>query len=121
MNRSDIFDQAVYDGLVAELGSEDTAEVLRTFLADTAGKLDRLRAGSVDRETARRESHAIKSSAATFGFLELSRRAKDLEKSAPAMSAEGLDAAVDELQQRFAQVRDLAENLLRVQSREIAR
>jgi len=118
MNSAEVFDRNVYDGLVGDLGADDVAEVLGAFLADTQGKLDRLMTGSFQREEVRREAHAIKSSAATFGFVELSRLAKDAEKSAPALSPDGLREAVGGLQQSFVQVRRLTETLL--PAREIA-
>lgn len=118
MNLPEIFDKCFYDGLVAELGPDDVAEVLGTFLADTEAKLDRLFTGDLDVVATRREAHAIKSSAATFGFVELSRLAREIEKGSSVMDPEGLSAALWELRHSFARVRRLAEGLLQMDIRE---
>lgn len=120
MTPSDVFDRKVYDALVAELGPDDTAEVLGCFLADTSGKLARLATQAYDRPLTKREGHAIKSSAATFGFVELSRLAQELETGAQAMSPDQLQQAVAGLQRSFAVVRGLAEAILPVKFVEIA-
>ncbi|MCW5703025.1 MAG: Hpt domain-containing protein [Bradyrhizobium sp.] len=109
MSHTEVFDRTVYDRLVAELGADDAAEALSVFLADTAGKLARLSADGLDRMTARREAHAIKSSSATFGFLELSRLAREMEQGAEQMSPERLHASVQELQRAFLPISRLAE------------
>ena len=95
------FDIALFRSLSAELGEEDTIEVLRTFLADTANKMKGLEANCADRATTRREAHAIKSSAATFGFNRLSRLARELEPNAETMTAAKLQQTIHELQQAF--------------------
>jgi len=120
MNPAEIFDRKVYDVLVSELGAEDAAEVLGCFLADTSGKLTRLASQTLDLQTTEREAHSIKSSAATFGFFELSRLAQELETSGQAMSPGQLQAAVAGLQHSFAVVRGLAEAILTVESEETA-
>ena len=120
MNPAEIFDRKVYGMLMSELGAEDATEVLGCFLADTCGKLERLASRALDLPTMEREAHSIKSSAATFGFVELSRLAQELETSGRAMSPDQLQAAVARLQHSFAVVRSLAEAILPVQSEETA-
>ena len=94
--------------LIAELGEESTLNILRAFLADTAEKLERIRAGEQGRATIERETHSIKSSAATFGFDGLSRVAQKLESLANELPRPELDEmccrlrAVFEATQRFA-------------------
>lgn len=121
MNMRVSFDRTVYDLLVSELGAADVAEVLCAFLVDTSSKLERLAAPTVDRLEIRREAHSIKSSSATFGFLELSRRAKQLESDAEAMNTEELRGAVDELRQSFVLVLRLADSVLANEIAETAR
>ena len=121
MNPAEIFDRSVYDDLVVELSIDDAAEVLCTFLADTAGKLERLSAGRLYSAVMRREAHSIKSSSATLGFFELSRRAAEMEASARDADPERLQGFVCELQQSFTRVRRLAANVLREGNREVVR
>ena len=121
MSHTEVFDRTVYDRLVAELGADDAAEALSVFLADTAGKLMRLSADGLDRMTARREAHTIKSSSATFGFLELSRLAREMEQGAEQMSPEHLRASVQKLQQSFSLINRLAEVLFSVEPGEFSR
>lgn len=121
MNPTEIFDRKVYDVLVAELGAADTAEVLSAFLADTADKFRRLSGPALDRMTTKREAHSIKSSAATFGFFELSRKARQLEADAMQIGLDELRRAIDELQESFLLVRRLAEAILPVKIEEQVR
>jgi len=93
-----LFDKTIFRILVTELGAEDIAELLDVFLADTSDKLDALGLNYRDRLTTKREAHAIKSSAGTFGFAELSGLARDIERGSEAMSEA-------ELQQSFAELR----------------
>lgn len=102
------FDPSPLRELIAELGEENTLNILRAFLADTAEKLERIRAGEQGRVTIEREAHSIKSSAATFGFDGLSRAARKLESLASELPKSELDEmcsrlrAVFEATQRFA-------------------
>ncbi len=121
MNPAEIFDRTVYDSLASELGTEDTAEILNGFLADTSDKLERLSTHTPDRQTTRREVHSIKSSSATFGFLELSRLAREIEANLQEMSPDALRGAIEELRHSFMIIRRLAEAILPVDIKEIAR
>lgn len=108
MNHSCIIDRVAFDALVVELGAADTVEVLNCFLVDTAGKLARLSADGVASGVVRREAHSIKSSSATFGFIELSRLAQELEAGAVGTDPDALQGAVAELQRSFARICRLA-------------
>lgn len=114
---SAVFDPAVYAVLSSELGAADAAEVLAGFLADTQGKLDRLGANPFDREVTRREAHSIKSSAATFGFVEMSSIARELDATARDIEPAELSRAIEDLNCSFARVRDLSREILSAQSR----
>lgn len=102
------FDPSPLRELIAELGEENTLNILRAFLADTAEKLERIRAGEQGRVTIEREAHSIKSSSATFGFDGLSRVARKLESLANELTKPDLDEmcsrlrAVFEATQQFA-------------------
>ena len=112
MNQPLLFDRAVFRELRDELGEADTVEVLAAFLADTSGKLT-LAANSGDRAMIKLEAHSIKSSAATFGFSELSNLARQLEFSSATLPPEDLRKSVGGLRDAFEAVGQLAEaNLL---------
>jgi HPt (histidine-containing phosphotransfer) domain-containing protein len=113
MNRPFSFDDAVFRSLVAELGEADALEVLQVFLADTADKIARLGANSQVRPQIKREAHSIKSSAATFGFNDLSRLAKELEFGAETMTPAKLQESIFGLRGAFETTRQFAQvNLL---------
>jgi histidine phosphotransfer protein HptB len=101
MTASPLFDKSIFRVLVAELGADDIGELLDVFLADTTGKIDALAANCRDRPTTKREAHAIKSSAGTFGFAELSSLARDLERGADTISEAQLEQTVAELRRSF--------------------
>ena len=96
-----LFDKTIFRILVTELGADDIAELLDVFLPDTAEKIDALAANYADRPRTKREAHAIKSSAGTFGFAELSVLARDLERGAETMSEAQLKQTVAELRRSF--------------------
>jgi HPt (histidine-containing phosphotransfer) domain-containing protein len=109
MNDAVQFDESVYQVLGTELGEEDTAEVLRTFLDDTSGKFVKLAGKLDDRAEMRREAHSIKSSAATFGFSALSQLARELEAGAADMDIAQMQQYVDKMQQAFEAVARFSE------------
>jgi HPt (histidine-containing phosphotransfer) domain-containing protein len=103
-----LFDEAVFETLRSELGEADTTVVLKAFLADTAGKMARLVINADAGPLIKREAHSIKSSAATFGFGELSRLARELELSAETMPSAKLCESVQQLQWAFEMARQYA-------------
>ena len=108
-----VFDEAVFRLFAAEFGDAEAVEVLQIFLADTANKMIRLAASGETRPLIKLEAHSIKSSAATFGFEDLSQRARELEFGAETMVPAKLRESVCELQQSFDRARQFAQtNLL---------
>ena len=107
------FDETVFKLLGDELGDDYAIEVLEAFLEDTADKMAKLAVSGHDRELAKREAHSVKGSAATFGFSDLSRLARELERGAQTITAEQLEVSVRELRQVFEATKQFAEtNLL---------
>ena len=107
------FDPSVFRGLCSELGNEDAGEVLQAFLADTPRKITIMISVTTDRPSIKRAAHSIKSSAATFGFAELSALARDLEAGIEGMSAPQLHDCVGTLRQAFEKTAEFARaNLL---------
>lgn len=120
MNADLIFDKSVFLTLRSELGAEDATEVLTAFLSDTSSKMDVLASGVPDRSIARREAHAIKSSAATFGFSELARLARELELGAQGASPANLQQAIAAIQISFGEISAFARASLLDPNLEIA-
>jgi HPt (histidine-containing phosphotransfer) domain-containing protein len=113
MSESPLFDQAVFLELSSELGDEDAGEVLEAFLADGARKMGVMASAMQDRSTIKREAHSIKSSAATFGFAELSAQARELEAGIDDMSGPQLHEFVEAIRRTFERTVEFARaNLL---------
>lgn len=113
MSELPLFDRAVYLELSSELGEEDTAEVLEAFLADGARKMGIMASAMQHRSTIKREAHSIKSSAATFGFSELSAQARELEAGVEGMAAPQLQEFVEAIRRTFERTAEFARaNLL---------
>ncbi|MBN8989932.1 MAG: Hpt domain-containing protein [Rhizobiales bacterium] len=115
-----LFDPAVFSELNAELGSEDVTEILRVFLTDTLSKMSVIESGMQDRRAIKREAHSIKSSAATFGFAELSWHARELELRVEAMNSPELLEFTQMLRQVFERTSAFANTSLLNVSQEIA-
>jgi len=110
---SNLFDETVYRSLCSELGDADTVEVLALFFADTVGKMTSLATNSETRPHIMLVAHSIKSSAATFGFAELSRLAQELEAGSTTFEPRKLRESILELQRVFAASHQYAQaNLL---------
>jgi HPt (histidine-containing phosphotransfer) domain-containing protein len=113
MSTNPLFNEAVFHELVSDLGRDDVIEVLMAFLVDTSEKIDALAADCSDRPATRREAHAIKCSAATFGFAELSGLARELELGSEKMSAAQLRQSIAALHRSLQATSEWAEaNLL---------
>jgi HPt (histidine-containing phosphotransfer) domain-containing protein len=106
--------------LVSELGSEDAAEVLKAFLDDTQDKICALGAAPPDPALIRLQAHAIKSSAGTFGFRELSGLAFSIEQNALRMTPGQLEGATAMLRQVFDETAEFARSVLLASNMEIA-
>jgi HPt (histidine-containing phosphotransfer) domain-containing protein len=120
MDEMPLFDQTTLLELISELGTEDAAEVLKAFLADTSSKMTAIASDLEARSTIKREAHSIKSSAATFGFVELSTLARELESAALAMSLAELQESICTLRQAFERTENFARVNLLTSSLEIA-
>ena len=114
------FDKDTLRLLISELGTEDTAEVLRAFLDDTRSKIRVLRAVPPDHVLIRREAHSLKSSAGTFGFVTLSGLALNVEQNALRMMPAELESAAAALSEIFEATADFARSTLLASNMEIA-
>jgi signal transduction histidine kinase/CheY-like chemotaxis protein/HPt (histidine-containing phosphotransfer) domain-containing protein len=109
-----IFDEAIHAELAATLGPEDTRLVVETFLRETGQRIESMRksAKGGDNASIQRDAHAIKSAAASLGFLSLSGVSKSLEAEALGLKWPDLDAQLDHVAREFAAIQDIAKNKL---------
>jgi HPt (histidine-containing phosphotransfer) domain-containing protein len=121
MNELPIFNQNVLLELSAELGLDGTREVLKIFLTDTSHKIARLATDRLSRSGVIHEAHAIKSSAATFGFERLAKLSFVLEADAENMDDAHLAASIGALCKAFSETSNLATNELLDGTGEISR
>lgn len=98
------FDRASFEALAADLGEDPAREASGVFFATTRQYLDALATGDSAKNIVIK-AHAIKSSAAAFGFLHLAALARQLEHDAAALSSTALAARVGELQAGLARAR----------------
>jgi HPt (histidine-containing phosphotransfer) domain-containing protein len=103
------FDASVFDAFSAALGDDDASEVLGAFMVDAAQRVEVLRAGLREGQpaTVRREAHALKSSAATFGFRLLSELARHLERHAETAPAAEIDRQIEAVAAAYGDVERL--------------
>ena len=119
MTADAVFDKSIFRVLVAELGADDVIALLAVFLADTSDKIDALVANCGNRPRTKREAHAIKSSAATFGFAELSALARELESGSDVMSDAQIGQSVAALGRSFDATSSFARDHLMTASLEM--
>jgi PAS domain S-box-containing protein len=105
--RSAIFDETVVAHLRKTIGEENSAKLLRLFLADARERFQTEPDAPAAREVIRREAHTVGGSAGLLGFLELAEACRALE-AAPANDA--FDRALDRCRrERDAALRTLIE------------
>jgi DNA-binding response OmpR family regulator len=83
-NPAALLDLSAYARLVDEIDAETAQELFEAFTAETKRILPRLRVQAQEGDVlaVRREAHALKSTAGTFGLVEVARQAQALETSA---------------------------------------
>jgi signal transduction histidine kinase/DNA-binding response OmpR family regulator len=103
MTNSDILDPAAFEALAAEIDMDGAVETFKIFAADTRRLLASL--SKVEIETSRKQvqvdAHSLKSTAATFGFRQLSALAKQLEHSAMAIPEDQFLSIVPQMDAAF--------------------
>ena len=99
-------DLEVYNALAETVGEDFILEMVDAFLEEGAQFLKdldvALQAGDLD--GFRRAAHSLKSNAATFGAIELSGLARELEEKARGGSLDGAGAKLTPLNDAFADV-----------------
>jgi HPt (histidine-containing phosphotransfer) domain-containing protein len=74
-------DMNTFNSLKESTGEDYIGELIDAFLDDAPNLITQMKSALTDKdaETFRRAAHSMKSNAATFGAMELSMRAKELE------------------------------------------
>jgi len=104
-----ILDTRVFDQLARDTSEEIVPRMLATFCKETRARLETLKqlgGDSTDIEQLQREAHTLKSSAATFGAIELQRVASNVEAACrngeQALAWSMLDALQDSIEHTLA-------------------
>jgi PAS domain S-box-containing protein len=103
-----ILDPAALERLRQAIGSDDAvSQLARTFVEDTERILAVLRGDITSGRAAetRRQAHSLKSTAATFGAMDLSALCRELESVADTGSLDGTKDLLARIQDEFARVR----------------
>ena len=76
-----VIDQATFENLKAMMGADYIGELIEAYLEETPRTLAQLRQALAEGnvEVFRRAAHSIKSTSASFGALEFSAQARELE------------------------------------------
>ena len=90
-------DQKFLDQLREDLGPEHIGPALDMFLADLQKRVARLRAGDRSAIFLRKEAHALKGSAASFGFRRIAAAAAKLEDAARLNESEKFETLLEAL------------------------
>jgi signal transduction histidine kinase/CheY-like chemotaxis protein/HPt (histidine-containing phosphotransfer) domain-containing protein len=102
-------------GMIDDLGLEDTVEVLETFVTSSARRLttmeEEARAGQ--RDDIVREAHSMKSAAAMLGFTALSEQARELEREAAGLDHDELVRRIGLLAAAFHEVEQRSRSMIR--------
>lgn len=105
-------DLNTYNSLKESTGEDFIGELVDAFLDDAPVLIAQMRSALVDKnaESFRRAAHSMKSNAATFGAMELSALAKELENLARENNLE-VGNRVDVIETEFQQVKNELEGL----------
>ena len=100
-------DRSAFDELAAELGREDTLRTFTVFFGEADARVTRLRELSCDQDSdeIKRQAHALKGSAANFGFRRVADLARTLEEDARLMAPERYEAVLRALETSYAAAR----------------
>ena len=98
-----VFDVATYRAFSEQIGEDGAEQVLAVFLDDTRRRLEVMQTAAIDRIA--RDAHALKSSAATLGFVRFAAQAKALEARAKDDASAAIGHDVAELAEAFEDVR----------------
>lgn len=107
-------DHAVFNELVAEIGSQNAKLALSVFIAETDKQLKRFGELSrdMDREGIEREAHSLKGSAGNFGLRQVSALARLLQYGAARITSTDYEVALAALGKSYAAAREQCAKLM---------
>lgn len=108
-------DRTVFDELKTVSGSDFIGELIATFLDDAPKLIEELRRAlqSGNAESFRRAAHSLKSNGATFGAMQFSQLARDLEMLGKEQRLAEVGDRVDGLDKALALVAGELKGLLK--------
>ena len=101
-----VIDLNIFNSLKDATGAEFTGELIHAFLEDAPLQIQQMQAALTmqDAESFRRAAHTLKSNAATFGAMELSSLARELEGMGREENLE-VGTKLEVMQEAFEQVK----------------
>ena len=110
-----VINRAIYDALEESVGGEFITVMVDAFLEETSQLMDTLKKSlsSGDADTFRRAAHSMKSNAATFGAMQLSELARELEAMARAEKMSEIGSQIDALQEALQSVFNEIKSLMK--------
>lgn len=108
-----IIDMPTYNQLKEQMGADFIAELIDTYNTETQALIDQLGQALASGEAASfgRYAHSIKSSSASFGAMEFSQLARELEMMGRANDLSGAVEKLEQLSSYFIRVRQSLEEL----------
>jgi HPt (histidine-containing phosphotransfer) domain-containing protein len=106
-------DVTIYNNLKVMMGDDYIGELIDAYFEETPqliGQIERAY-GSGDADAFRRAAHSLKSSSASFGAIQFSARAKELEMIGKEGSLAGVSDKVASLKEDYCAVHDTLEAL----------
>jgi HPt (histidine-containing phosphotransfer) domain-containing protein len=105
-------DLNTFNTLKESTGADFISELIDVFLEDTPNQIAQMRSAlaNTDADSFRRAAHSIKSNTATFGAMELSALAKELEGFGRDRNLE-IGNRLEVMEEMFRQVEDQLEAL----------
>lgn len=99
---------------IRDLMEEDFADLVRTFLSDSAALLGEIAQGLAQGDAAlvHRAAHKLKASASSLGAVGLSEQARELETLGRADALSGADARLAAAQDQFRVVKEALEQTI---------
>jgi HPt (histidine-containing phosphotransfer) domain-containing protein len=109
-----VIDLPTFENLKSEMGEDFIVELVDTYLSDAPNLLLEMRQALHDENctTFQRAAHSLKSTSATFGALNLSTLAKELEMMGKSGSLDGAESRLDLVTSEYAQVEKTLKELI---------
>jgi histidine phosphotransfer protein HptB len=110
-----VINRAIYDALEESVGGEFITVMVDAFLEETSQLMNTLKLSlsTDDADAFRRAAHSMKSNAATFGAMQLSEQARELEAMARAEKMSEIGSRLEVLQEALQSVFNEIKSLIK--------